>query len=266
MPTPIFPGHLIVLGETDTAIVNAIQQALMQRGYGPCNRGVFDQLMKSVVMTFQAQNVDADGQSLVVDGKVGLYTWGALFPVQIVTPQSPPSALMLQALALSSGQVGQMEVPLRSNRGPMVDEFLRAADIDPTHGTPATRPWCMAFVYWCFRQAGRSLEESNPLPQTAGCLDHWNRARNIAGAVRVNATAAYADPSLIKPGLIFILDFGGGHGHTGIVEKLQIGGRLSTIEGNTNDTGSSDGVGVFRLERRKLNDAALKGFVDYTTA
>ncbi len=266
MPIPVFPGRLIVVDESDAALVNAIQDALMRRGYGPLNSGVFDQLMKSVVMTFQAQNVDADGHALIVDGKVGLYTWGALFPVQIVTPQSAPSALMLQALALSSGQVGQMEVPLGSNRGPMVDEFLRAANIDPTQGTPASRPWCIAFVYWCFREAGKSLNAPNPLPRTAGCLEHWNMAKNIPGAVRIPARTAYADPSLIKPGLIFILDFGGGHGHTGVVEKLQLGGRLSTIEGNTNGTGSSDGVGVFRLDRRKLNAATLKGFVDYTTA
>jgi len=39
---------------------------------------------------------------------------------------------------------------------------------------------------------------------------------------------------------------------------------MLTIEGNTNTDGSRTGVGVFRLERRKLSDAKLKGFVDYT--
>ena len=97
-------------------------------------------------------------------------------------------------------------------------------------------------------------------------LDHWARAGRLPNVTRIKAADAYADRSLIKPGLVFILDFGGGHGHTGIVERVLDGGRLVSAEGNTNTDGSSNGVGVFRLERRKLNDADLKGFVDYTGA
>ena len=148
----------------------------------------------------------------------------------------------------------------------MVDEYLRSTGIDPTKGTPDQRAWCMAFVYFSFHAATQNLGVPNPLPRTAGCLDHWNLAKNIAGAVRVTAKAAYADPSVIKPGLIFILDFGAGLGHTGIVESLQTGGSLVTIEGNTNADGSRTGVGVFHLNRRKLSDATLKGFVDYTAS
>ena len=88
----------------------------------------------------------------------------------------------------------------------------------------------------------------------------------MPGARRIARAAAYADASLVKPGLVFILDLGAGHGHTGIVERAMEGGRLVTIEGNTNDDGSRTGVGVFRLERRKLADRSLKGFVDYSAA
>jgi hypothetical protein len=38
------------------------------------------------------------------------------------------------------------------------------------------------------------------------------------------------------------------------------------IEGNTDATGSGNGIGVFRLTRRKLNDKFLRGFVDYSAA
>lgn len=156
-----------------------------------------------------------------------------------------------------------MEVPTGSNRGPMVDAYLQSVGIDPTKGTPDDRYWCMAFVYWTFKTAGQTLAVPNPIPKTAGCVDHWNRAKNIAKAVRISGADAYANPSLVKPGLIFILNFGGGHGHTGIVEKLLPGGVLSTIEGNTDSTGSGNGIGVFRGTRRKLNDKSLLGFVDY---
>jgi hypothetical protein len=173
---------------------------------------------------------------------------------------------MLQTLAIAASQVGQMEVPPLSNRGPQVDEYLRAVGIDPEHSSSDGRNWCMAFVYWSFRTASRTLGGPCPLPRSAGCLDHWNRAARVPGARRIARAAAYADASLVKPGLVFILDLGAGHGHTGIVERAMEGGRLVTIEGNTNDDGSRTGVGVFRLQRRKLSDRSLKGFVDYSAA
>jgi hypothetical protein len=269
MASAAFPARLIKVGEQDTQLVRTIQAALRQRGYGPFTDGVFDESMKAVVKTFQAQNVDRDGHSLEVDGKIGLLTWQSLFAGSALAPLSPPapaSTLMLQALAVAAGQVGEMESPIGSNRGPMVDEYLRAAGIDPASGPPDVRPWCMAFAYWCFKTAAANLGSANPLPRTAGCLDHWNLAAQVVRAKRMTAASVLANPSLIKSGLLFILDFGHGLGHTGIVERLLPGGRLLTIEGNTNADGSRTGVGVFRLERRKLSDAQLKGFVDYSGA
>lgn len=261
-----FPGRIVKRGDADTALVLALQAALAEQGYGPFNTGVFDARMTAVVKQFQSQHADADGHALVVDGEIGRYTWGALFPVAPVIPSSTPSTLMLQAMGVASSQVGQMETPPGSNRGPMVDEYLRAVHIDPLTTTSDQRPWCMAFVFWAFKTAAESLQNRNPLPNTAGCMNHWARAKTIPKVVRITAAQAYADPRLIKPGLVFILDFGAGLGHTGIVERLMPGGRLMTIEGNTDPGGSRVGVGVFRLERRKLADATLKGFVDYSLA
>jgi len=124
----------------------------------------------------------------------------------------------------------------------------------------------MAFVYWAFQTASLALGRPNPLPKTAGVLDHRQRSFTLPGARHIQAGDAFADPSLIKPGLIFILDFGSGLGHTGVVERVMPGGHLATVEGNTNNDGSRTGVGVFRLDRRKLNDASLRGFIDYTAA
>jgi hypothetical protein len=193
-----------------------------------------------------------------------IYTWGALFPGVVIIPLSAPSTLMLHALAVAGTQEGQMEQPPGSNRGPMVDEYLRATGINPELGGPGDRFWCMAFVYFVFKTAATSLGVSNPLPNTAGCAEHWRRSARVPNARRILAAKAYADPTLVKPGLISIFDYGGGHGHTNIVEKLLPGGLLMTVEGNTDATGSGNGVGVFRLTRRKLNDKSLVGFVDYS--
>jgi len=258
-----FVGKVIKVGETDSALVRQIQQALSERGYGPFHAGVFDAEMASVVRLFQSQNVDAIDRPLTIDGEVGMYTWGNLFPSMMSQPSSEPSPLMLQALAMAITQGGQLESPLGSNRGPMVDQYLISVGIDPTVGKPESRYWCMAFVFWCFEAAAKSIGTSNPLPRTAGCLHHWNLSKTIPKAVRITNKNAYEHPELIKPGLVFILDLGQGLGHTGIVEKLLPGGILATIEGNTNTAGNRNGIGVFQSIRRKLNDRTLKGFVDY---
>ena len=40
-------------------------------------------------------------------------------------------------------------------------------------------------------------------------------------------------------------------------------GRLVTVEGNTNDNGSREGIGVFRRDSRKIS-TINKGFIDYS--
>ena len=50
-------------------------------------------------------------------------------------------------------------------------------------------------------------------------------------------------------GSIFIMDYGKGLGHTGIVERID-GDTLYTIEGNTNDEGSREGYEVCRRTRK----------------
>ena len=262
---PAFPGRLIKKGEANKALVGALQAALKSRAYGPLNAGAYDAQMVAVVKQFQSQNADSQGNPLIVDGEVGRFTWGALFGAPPAKAPTPSSPLMLQALGIAASQVGQMEDPLGSNRGPMVDKYLKAVGVSLT-GTPDSRAWCMAFVFWAYDQAATQLGVPNVAPRTAGCLDHWGRARFVSGAVRITADQVMADLSLVKPGQIFICDFGSGLGHTGIVERMLPDGRLVTVEGNTNTDGSRSGVGVFRLNRRKLTDKTLKGFVDYSGA
>jgi hypothetical protein len=50
-------------------------------------------------------------------------------------------------------------------------------------------------------------------------------------------------------GSIFIIDFGKGLGHTGFVVSV-VGDVIHTIEGNTNDDGSREGIGVFARVRK----------------
>jgi hypothetical protein len=110
--------------------------------------------------------------------------------------------------------------------------------------------------------AAQQLGIANPHIKTAGVLDHWNKAKKKPGAVRVTHAKAIADPGLVKPGSLFIIDLGKGLGHSGIVAEVA-NGRLITIEGNTNDNGSREGIGVFRRDLRKIAQIN-KGFIDYS--
>jgi len=158
------------------------------------------------------------------------------------------SQLSDQALTIAIGQVGQKENPLGSNWGHPVQDYLASIGIH----FPAS--WCMAFVYWCFDHAAGQLAQPNPLFKTGGVLTQWtNRPLN-----RI-IVAAPANPP--KPGDIFIMDLGKGLGHTGIVELLGADGSLHTIEGNTNDSGSREGIEVAKKVRN--NKKPIIGYLRF---
>jgi hypothetical protein len=122
--------------------------------------------------------------------------------------------------------------------------------------------WCCAFVYWCFDEAAKNAGRPNPMVRTAGCLDHWKRAPSHGGR-RIMKDEAVDDPGLLQPGTVFIMDYGGGAGHTGFVERID-GGHMTTIEGNTDASGTREGGGVYRLKRKLVS--VNKGFIDYSGA
>lgn len=128
------------------------------------------------------------------------------------------------------------------NDGPAVEKFLAAVGLGKGYS------WCMAFVYWCAKQAAAELGLKNPLKQTGGVLDEWNSGRGTH----------LSEPEI---GCIGIMDHGGGQGHTFIVTGVFTDKDIiHTIEGNTNDDGSREGIGVFR-RTRKISDPKIIGYI-----
>jgi hypothetical protein len=78
---------------------------------------------------------------------------------------------------------------------------------------------------------------------------------------RIAASEADNTPGLVKPGMVFVIDSGGGHGHMGLIKQVD-GDVLTTIEGNTNNDGSRDGIGVFERNGRTISHINL-GFLNY---
>ncbi len=262
---PPYPGRQIRQGDPDAAIVRLLQRRLNELGSANpplLVDGDFGSKTEAAVRMFQARSEDSGGEPLVIDGVVGSLTWEALFgeaalPRVHVRPSQAP--LLASVLQVARDEIGIEEQPPGSNGGPRVEQYLGSTGLGGGH------PWCAAFVFWCFQQGAERLGTDNPCINTAGVLDHWNRAGR-EGIRRITHAQAEEDPQLVQPGMIFVIDTGdpGGAGHTGIVERVE-GGKLVTIEGNTNVAGSREGIGVFRRNGRKVL-SINKGFIDYARA
>lgn len=128
------------------------------------------------------------------------------------------------------------------NGGEMVNAFLKKVGLGTGY------PWCMAFVYGIFDEFTGG---TNPLPKTAGVVDHWRKIP--AGATKITRAEAVQDPTKVKPGQIFYKSRQGG-GHTGIVLAVN-GKEIVTVDGN-----SSDSV---KLNKYSIDSSSTLGFADY---
>ena len=156
-------------------------------------------------------------------------------------PTGAPITLASRTLSIAKSQLNFGEIPKGSNWGVHVQKYLESVGIN----FPAS--WCMAFVYWCTNQGCKEMGIVNPLVKTGGVLNQWNK---------VNKAMKFKEP---KVGDIFIMDFGGGKGHTGFVTSVK-DGRIQTIEGNSNDEGSREGFEVCRKPNGRTI-ASCKGFI-----
>lgn len=184
-------------------------------------------------------------KQLVQDGIVGPLTWTRLFADKI---EVVPKSLLINIRAL---EVAKTQLFVREktghNDGQEVETYLRSVHLGRGYS------WCAAFVYWCYQQAAVALNRTNPLPDTAGVLNHWN----ITHGKKITHDS-------INAGDIFIMDFGKGLGHTGIVSQIR-GLRVETVEGNTSADPSyagedREGNGVFERSRKITS---IHGFIRY---
>lgn len=209
--------------------------------------GIFGQYTDQAVRRFQTQ------RRILVDGIVGPQTWGELNRLPAGKGGAAPGksggasaavepTLKVATLAKEIGfwERGVMEQPLGSNSGPKVNQYLASV------GCPPGYAWCMAFVYWCYYMASLRLNLPNPAYRNASCTQVHNWAANNGKIV--------AEP---QDGDVFLVRGPGNtYTHTGIV--IRAGGRVTTIEGNTNDNGSAEGIGVFYRTRATSNLAFVR--------
>lgn len=136
-------------------------------------------------------------------------------------------------LAVARPLVGQVEEG--NNAGRFVEKVLSSVGLGAGH------PWCAAFNFYVFREAGFA----SLVPRSAWSPD-W-----VKGGRRGQA----------HPADVFGIYFPakGRVAHTGIVEAT---GKtfVTTIEGNTNAAGGREGDGVYR-KKRPLKTLILKTYL-----
>lgn len=267
-PAPVAAGdgprftRTISRNDPDERLVRMVQEALNEAGAGPLQiDGHFGEATENAVKLFQARAAEPDGTPLIVDGIVGPRTFAALMNLpegMTIEIAAPDSALLARVVQIARAEVGVMEDPPGSNRGPRVDEYIRSVGLNPANGSYA---WCTCFIYWIFDQASRELGRANPLAKTASVHSMWN---NTSGPSirKISPSDARKNPELVKPGHLFFLDSGGGKGHAGIVVG-NVNGVLETVEGNSNTDGSREGKGVYHRRSRRITAIDL-GFIEAT--
>src|SRR6056300_335492 len=134
-----------------------------------------------------------------------------------ITGKSPDEMALPYSNQLAQ-HVTVKEVPPGSNRSPEIDRYLKLTGLNneaqyKRKGTGYA--WCMAFVYAMFDDFCNKMGLPNPLPKTAGVLKHWSKADP---SLKISASQARSNPSLVKPGQIFFLETNKAKslGHAGI--------------------------------------------------
>ena len=151
--------------------------------------------------------------------------------------------LVVNAAALHlNNNAFELTIRGQSNSGPWVRCYMDGNEGDPWF-------WCMGFVQTIIDQAATAQGKDfrTLMPLTYSC--------DTVGTIGLNKgllkrfTEVRRDPSVVKPGDIFLVQktpfdwF-----HTGLITAVH-DSVFETIEGNTNEDGSHNGVGVFKRAR-----------------
>lgn len=79
-PKVDYSNYPVLIKGSTGEYVKILQKLLLDKGYDPKGiDGKFGKNTRAAVVNFQSENTDIYGNPLEVDGKVGKYTWGALY-------------------------------------------------------------------------------------------------------------------------------------------------------------------------------------------
>lgn len=218
--------------------VRQIQEWLTFRGLGIKVDGEFGAATETAVLAFQKQ------ASLPATGIVDEMTFDALISplTAALQPLDDSGVLSQDAPRYAEQHLAQRPREVGGpNCGPWVRLYMNGAE-------GADFPWCAGFACFVLRQA--SAGQPLPFVPSISCDEIGSRAKD-RGVFREGGPDF--DTSQLRTGSLFLVrrpGDGGGVGwhHTGIVVGMAKGA-VTTIEGNTNDSGSREGFEVCKRVR-----------------
>jgi hypothetical protein len=148
----------------------------------------------------------------------------------------PVKSLVGSALCWAKAEVGVLEEG--ENRGDRVRQYLASVNLLPGN------PWCAAYVYWAIWRASQAFGGIHPFIRTGYCpyISSWAAEKKILHDKPVKGDV-FLRYGPTKNGYR-------AH-HCGfVIEVDDDGKRFDTVEGNTNLSGGSEGIGVFQRIRK----------------
>lgn len=204
--------------------------------------GDFGPSTERAVMNYQrAMKVNADG---IVDAALFALLCQPMNTAFTKVAQGSKLRDIIVAVANLHAKCKPYELTIngQSNSGPWVRAYM-----DGNEGEPWF--WCMGFVQSILDQAasqsGKKFTDLMPLSYSCDTVATVGIHKNLL----VRSAALRSDPSLVKPGDIFLVRKSQNDWiHTGIITAIH-DEVFETIEGNTNTDGSNNGNGVYKRTR-----------------
>lgn len=172
---------------------------------------------------------DGTTRGLPGDGTIAAYNKYRGEAVYAPTPGIAPASPSTRLISILTAKEGVREVPANSNRGKDVEEFQSATWLTGTGWA-----WCAAFICWGFRELEKEMKLPFDRPQTAAAWGFEEWAKN-------EGLKLFKPKGTIKAGDIVMFTFS----HIGLAIADEKNGSVKTIEGNTDDSGSREGGGVY---------------------
>lgn len=213
--------------------VRRIQEWLSLGGFAVAVDGDFGAATEAALKRFQAKS------GLPVTGVAEAATFDRLVaPMRAAMASIPAQGRTLGSLVVAYAAQHLRQQPREiggENRGPWVRLYMDGKD-------GAQWAWCAGFATFCLQQAARTLGVPMPVARLFSCDSLASSARERGRFL--STLTSPPDRTLIHPGSLFLrrrtaMDWA----HAGIVTEVDEE-TFQTLEGNTNDEGSSDGYEV----------------------
>ena len=130
------------------------------------------------------------------------------------------------------GEVGTREATGK-NDGERVEEYLRAT------GLGKGNAWCAAFVTWVYKEA-----------RVKAVISAWSPSWFTKNVIYTRGSSTNLTPAKADVFGIYFTNLKR-IAHVGFIDKWDNTAYTMTVEGNTNDTGSREGDGVYYKRRLK---------------